>query len=79
MFLGLILIFAEKDIPEFGKQSVVHENINKTYIEESYKKTHTKNTNPPQQPVSVYGRGWWPYPAPTRWLLRTRTSDRSIR
>jgi len=43
VFLGLILIFAEKDIPEFGKQSIVHQNINKTYIEESYKKTHTKN------------------------------------
>ncbi len=43
IFLGLILVFAGKDIPGFGEQSIVHQNINTTYLEESYKKTHTKN------------------------------------
>tara|TARA_B100000029_G_scaffold495137_1_gene559782 strand:+ start:445 stop:717 length:273 start_codon:yes stop_codon:yes gene_type:complete len=42
-FLGIILFFAQKDIENFGSESIVHRKTNTTYIEESYKKTHTKN------------------------------------
>ncbi len=44
MLFGFVLIFAQKDIPNFGEPGPIHEKINTVYLSETYKKTHTKNT-----------------------------------
>ena len=44
ILFGFVLIFAQKDIPNFGEPGPIHEKINTVYLSETYKKTHTKNT-----------------------------------
>ena len=43
VLFGLVLLFAQKDIPHFGESGPIHQKINTVYLDETYEKTHTKN------------------------------------